>query len=103
MSSMPQPMRRDQDETNPDDVVVGVDTHKNTHTAAVITHLGALLVSEALSREPLVDDPTFLTVRVSTPHWSGRDAAVPVLRSGGVRSVGQQSWSSVCARRVWWA
>ncbi|MBE1604208.1 IS110 family transposase [Actinopolymorpha pittospori] len=42
---MSQPVRRDQDETNLDDVVVGVDTHKNTHTAAVVTLLGALLAT----------------------------------------------------------
>jgi transposase len=42
---MPQPARRDQVRDVSGDVVLGVDTHKHAHTAAVITLLGALLAT----------------------------------------------------------
>lgn len=42
MPSLPQPAPHDQGEGATDDVILGVDTHKHTHTAAVITCLGAL-------------------------------------------------------------
>jgi transposase len=40
MSSMPPPNPSD-----PDEVVLGVDTHKDVHVAAVLTSLGVLLAS----------------------------------------------------------
>lgn len=45
MSSMPQSTRRDHNAECADEVVLGVDTHKDVHVAAVITMLGALLAS----------------------------------------------------------
>ena len=47
MPSMPPPARSDQDKSRTDEVVPGVDTHKEVHVAAVITALGALLASMA--------------------------------------------------------
>ena len=48
MPSMPRLARHDQHDHNEcpiDEVVLGVDTHKDVHVAAVITVLGALLAS----------------------------------------------------------
>jgi transposase len=42
---MPRQTQRDQTRNVGDDVVLGVDTHKQTHTAAVITLLGSLLAT----------------------------------------------------------
>ena len=43
MSSMPQLVSGDQDDSAADEVIVGVDTHSDVHVAAVITALGVLL------------------------------------------------------------
>ena len=43
MSSMPQRVSGDQDDSAADEVIVGVDTHSDVHVAAVITALGVLL------------------------------------------------------------
>jgi transposase len=43
MPSMPQPVGHDQDNSATDEVVLGVDTHKDVHVAAVLTTLGVLL------------------------------------------------------------
>ncbi len=45
MPSMPPTARRDQDDSHTEEVVLGVDTHKEVHAAAVITVLGTLLGS----------------------------------------------------------
>ena len=42
MPSMPQPVEDDQDSIHTEEVILGVDTHKDLHVAAVITSLGAL-------------------------------------------------------------
>lgn len=42
MSSMPDPKPSD-----PDEVVLGVDTHKDVHVAAVLTSLGVLLATSS--------------------------------------------------------
>jgi transposase len=42
MPSMPQPVEDDQDSSRIEEVILGVDTHKDLHVAAVITSLGAL-------------------------------------------------------------
>jgi transposase len=47
MPSMPPPARSDQDKSRTDEVVLGVDTHKEVHVAAVISVLDALLSSMA--------------------------------------------------------
>jgi len=41
MTSMPQPVEDDQD-SSPEEVILGVDTHKDLHVAAVLTALGVL-------------------------------------------------------------
>jgi transposase len=43
MSSMPQLVSGDQDDSAADEVILGVDTHSDVHVAAVITALGVLL------------------------------------------------------------
>ncbi len=43
---MPQPIHHDQDDDAASEVVLGVDTHKDLHAAAVINSLGVLLSSE---------------------------------------------------------
>jgi transposase len=43
---MPQPIQDDQDDNAVGEVVLGVDTHKDVHAAAVINRLGVLLSSE---------------------------------------------------------
>src|SRR5690242_5575344 len=42
MPSMPQPLGDDQNSSHTEEVILGVDTHKDLHVAAVITSLGAL-------------------------------------------------------------
>ena len=42
MTSMPQPVEDDQNSNHTEDIILGVDTHKDLHVAAVITSLGAL-------------------------------------------------------------
>ena len=43
MSSMPEPGEDDQDSNHTEEeIILGVDTHKDLHVAAVITSLGAL-------------------------------------------------------------
>jgi transposase len=43
MPCMPQPVGHDQDNSAAEEVVLGVDTHKDVHVAAVLTTLGVLL------------------------------------------------------------
>jgi len=43
--SMPQPAQHDQDDNSPGEVILGVDTHKDTHVGAVLTAVGVLLGS----------------------------------------------------------
>lgn len=42
MTSMPQPGEDDQNSNHTEDIILGVDIHKDLHVAAVITSLGAL-------------------------------------------------------------
>ena len=46
MPSMPQPVEDDQDSNHTEDIILGVDTHKDLHVAAVITSLGLLRESQ---------------------------------------------------------
>jgi transposase len=46
VSSMPQPIHHDQNDNAAGEVVLGVDTHKDLHAAAVINSLGVLLSSK---------------------------------------------------------
>ena len=45
MPRMPQPVSDDQDDSAANEVILGVDTHKDVHVAAVITALGVLVGS----------------------------------------------------------
>lgn len=47
MSSMPEPPSALQPEPGPEEVVVGVDTHKDTHVVAVLTAMGGLLATRS--------------------------------------------------------
>ena len=47
MPSMPQPAQPDHTTSPTDEVILGVDTHKDLHVAAVITALGAVLASRS--------------------------------------------------------
>ncbi len=47
MPSLPQAGRPGQDDTDAEEVVLGVDTHKEVHVAAVITVLGVLVSSRS--------------------------------------------------------
>ena len=51
MPSMPQPIPDDQDDTSEaEEIVQGVDTHKDRHAAAVLSTLGVLLEQQRFSR-----------------------------------------------------
>lgn len=47
MPSMPQPAQPDQHTSTTDEVILGVDTHKDLHVAAVITAVGAVAASRS--------------------------------------------------------
>ncbi|TCO33004.1 transposase [Kribbella steppae] len=47
MTSMPQAVATDQSDTCAEEVVLGVDTHKDTHVAAVVTVLGGVIECKA--------------------------------------------------------
>ncbi len=47
MPSMPQSARPDHDTIATGEVILGVDTHKDTHVAAVVTALGVLAASRS--------------------------------------------------------
>jgi transposase len=43
---MPEPIHHDQDDNTASEAILGVDTHKDLHAAAVINPLGMVLSSE---------------------------------------------------------
>jgi transposase len=47
VSSMPQPAQPDHNTSPTDEVILGVDTHKDLHVAAVITAVGAVAASRS--------------------------------------------------------
>ena len=47
MTSMPQAVASNQSGTCAEEVVLGVDTHKDTHVAAVVTVLGGVIECKA--------------------------------------------------------
>jgi transposase len=47
VTSMPQTVVADQPDTCAEEVVLGVDTHKDTHVAAVVTVLGGVIGCKA--------------------------------------------------------
>jgi transposase len=93
--SMPQPARPDQDATATGEVVLGVDTHKDVHVAAVITALGALVASRSFPttaagyRKLLVWARTFGTLRRAGVECTGSYGAALArqLRAAGIEVV----------------
>jgi transposase len=68
VSSMPQPIHHDQDDNTAGEVILGVDTHKDLHAAAVINPLGVLLSSEMF--------PATQAGYQALEAWAGRFGAV---------------------------
>jgi transposase len=85
--SMPHPARPDQDDSDGSEVVLGVDTHKDLHVAAVITALGALLGSKAF--------PATAAGYRQLLAWA---RAFGTLRRAGVECTG--SYGAALARRL---
>lgn len=93
MPSMPYPAQPNQDDSTSGEVVLGVDTHKDLHVAAVITALGALLGSKAFPatqagyRQLLVWARTFGRLRRAGVECTGSYGAALArhLRTGGVQ------------------
>jgi len=77
MPSMPQPAQPDHDTITPDEVILGVDTHKDTHVAAVITAMGAVVASRSFAttaagyHELVAWAPTFGTLRRAGVECTG--------------------------------
>jgi hypothetical protein len=65
MPSMPQPAQPDHNTSPTEEVILGVDTHKDIHVAAVITTLGAVTASHSF--------PT--TRPATTSCWPGHTAS----------------------------
>ena len=91
MSSMPQPIHHDQDDNTASEVILGVDTHKDLHAAAVISPLGVLLSSEMF--------PATAAGYQALLAWAGRFGT---LRRAGVECTGsdRQRWPVICGRRI---
>ena len=87
MSSMPQPIHHDQDDNAAGEVVLGVDTHKDLHAAAVINPLGVLLSSEMF--------PATAAGYRALLAWAGRFGTV---RRAGVECTG--SYGAALARHL---
>lgn len=93
MSSMPQPIHHDQDDTA--EVILGVDTHKDLHAAAVISPVGVLLSSETFPataagyRALLAWASRFGTVRRAGVECTGSYGAALArhLRAAGVEVI----------------
>ena len=92
---MPQPIHHDQDDNAAGEVVLGVDTHKDLHAAAVINPLGVLLSSEIFPataagyRALLVWAGRFGTVRQAGVECTGSYGAALArhLRAAGVKVI----------------
>jgi transposase len=87
VSSMPQPTPPDQDATAIGELILGVDTHKDVHVAAVITVLGRLVASRS-----------FLTTAAGYRRlleWAG---SFGTLRRAGVECTG--SYGAALARHL---
>jgi transposase len=87
MSSMPQLVSGDQDDSAADEVIVGVDTHSDVHVAAVITALGALL-----------DTAHFPATAAGYRALVGWVGSFGVLRRAGVEGTG--SYGAALARHL---
>jgi transposase len=84
---MPQPIHHDQDDNTAGEVILGVDTHKDLHAAAVINPLGVLLSSEMF--------PATEAGYQALAAWAGRFGAV---RRAGVECTG--SYGAALARHL---
>ena len=87
MSSMPQLVSGDQDDSAADEVIVGVDTHSDVHVAAVITALGVLL-----------DTAHFPATAAGYRALVGWVGSFGVLRRAGVEGTG--SYGAALARHL---
>jgi transposase len=77
MTSMPRSVATDQSDPCAEEVVLGVDTHKNTHVAAAVTVLGRVIDSKAF--------PTTTAGYRSLLSWARR---LGVVRRAGVECTG---------------
>jgi transposase len=84
---MPQPFQDDQDDNTAGEVILGVDTHKDLHAAAVINPLGVVLSSEMF--------PTTEAGYRALLAWVGRFGTV---RRAGVECTG--SYGAALARHL---
>jgi transposase len=84
---MPQPIHHDQDDNTASEVILGVDTHKDLHAAAVINPLGVLLSSEMF--------PTTAAGYQALLAWAGRFGTV---RRAAVECTG--SYGAALARHL---
>ena len=87
MPSMPQLVSGDQDDSAAKVVIVGVDTHKDLHVAAVITSLGALRETTTF--------PATAAGYEALLAWAG---TFGVLRRAGVECTG--SYGAALARHL---
>jgi transposase len=87
MTSMPQSVGDDQDSIHPEGIILGVDTHKDLHVAAVITSLGALREYKTF--------PASIVGYQALLSWAG---TFGVLRRAGVECTG--SYGAALARQA---
>src|ERR671939_837303 len=87
MPSMPQSWVLSQGSSDPDEVVVGVDTHKDVHVAAVLTALGVLQETKTF--------PATAAGYQALLAWAGRFGT---LRRAGVECTG--SYGAALARHL---
>jgi transposase len=87
MPSMPQPVEDDQDSSHTEEIILGVDTHKDLHAAAVITSLGALRETKTF--------PASAAGYQALLSWAG---TFGVLRRAGVECTG--SYGAALARHL---
>jgi transposase len=87
MPSMPQPGEDDQNSSHTEEVILGVDTHKDLHMAAVITSLGALREYKTF--------PATAAGYQALLAWAG---TFGVLRRAGVECTG--SYGAALARHL---
>ncbi|HEX2262848.1 MAG TPA: transposase, partial [Pseudonocardiaceae bacterium] len=84
---MPQPVSDDQNSSHPEEMILGVDTHKDLHVATVITPLGALR-----------DSKTFPATAVGYQALLAWVGTFGVLRRAGVECTG--SYGAALARHL---
>jgi transposase len=87
MPSMPQPGEDDQNSSHTEEIILGVDTHKDLHVAAVITSLGALQETTTF--------PATAAGYQALLAWAG---TFGVLRRAGVECTG--SYGAALARHL---